>query len=138
MQTESVCWSDWQGSRLTKLTLVTGFPDAISIEIQHAPNIETLPMRDLIVRTRMLTMTRNQSKDVVATMHPPRSNTIVPTRSNSSTSVTSYRCSGKGHTAKDYQKCGIYCYQYSKVWHSVQYCSGNSPGDETSAPAFFP
>lgn len=47
--------------RLPKLTFITGSLDAISIRLQQAPNIETLPIGDLIERARVLTMTRDQS-----------------------------------------------------------------------------
>ena len=51
--------------RFTKLAFVTGFLNAISIELQQAPNIETLAMRDLLARARVLT-TGDQSQDVAA------------------------------------------------------------------------
>lgn len=72
--------------RHTKLTFVTGFPDAISIELQQVPNIENLPMGDL--RARVLMMTEDQSQDVVSAMCPLHSNTTVTTRSSPSNSVT--------------------------------------------------
>ena len=34
--------------RFTKLAVVTGFPNVISIELQQAPKIETLAMGDLL------------------------------------------------------------------------------------------
>ena len=51
--------------RFTKLAFVTGFPNAISIELQQAPNIETLAMGDLLERARVLT-TGDQGQDVAA------------------------------------------------------------------------
>lgn len=68
--------------RLTKLTFITGFPDAISIGLQQVPNTETLPIGYLIVGARVLMSTGNQSQDVVTAVHPPHSSTIVLTRSN--------------------------------------------------------
>ena len=41
--------------RFTKLAFVTGFPNTISIELQQAPNIETLAMGDLLAQARVLT-----------------------------------------------------------------------------------
>lgn len=41
-----------EGVGLTKLTFITGFPVAISIRLQQVPDIETLPMGDLIARAK--------------------------------------------------------------------------------------
>ena len=49
--------------RFTKLAFVTGFPNAVSIELQQGPNIETLAMRDLLAQARVLT-TGDQSQDM--------------------------------------------------------------------------
>ena len=41
--------------RFTKLAFITGFPNAISIEVQQAPKIKTLAMGDQLARARALT-----------------------------------------------------------------------------------
>ena len=57
--------------RFPKLTFIIGFLDTLSIRLQQALNIETLTMGNLIARTRVLTTSRDQSQDVVATVHTP-------------------------------------------------------------------
>ena len=57
--------------RFTKLAFLSGFLNAISIELQQAPNIETLAMGDLLARARVLT-TGDQSQDVAAAVSSPR------------------------------------------------------------------
>ena len=111
--------------RLTKLTFVTGFPDAVSIGLQRAPNIEALTLGDLISRARVLTETEEQNQDVVAAMRSPHGSA----RSSPSTNVTCYRCNIKGHLPKDCRKREMRCYRCGKRGHWAWNCSGNEQGE---------
>ena len=95
--------------RFTKLAFVTGFPNAISIELQQALNIETLVKGDLLVRARVLT-TGDQSQDVAAAMSSPRGSIAPAAKSGSITDVIYHRCNSKGHIAKDCRKRGAHCF----------------------------
>ena len=68
--------------RFMKLAFITGFPNAISIELQQALNIETLDMGDLLVRARVLT-TGDQSQDVAAAVSSPHSGIAPAAKSGS-------------------------------------------------------
>ncbi|CAE1267246.1 purF [Acanthosepion pharaonis] len=69
-----------------------------------------LGIGELLARTRVLTATKDESQDVVATVCPPRSDGASPTKSGPLTSGTCFRCSVKGHIAKDCQKHRTRCY----------------------------
>ena len=71
--------------RFTKLAFVIDFPNAISIELQQAPKIETLSMGDLLAQARVLT-TGDQSQDVATTVSSPHSG-IAPAAKSGSISV---------------------------------------------------
>ncbi|CAE1293201.1 CNBP [Acanthosepion pharaonis] len=122
--------------RLTKLAFIMGFPDVISLELRQAPNVEALTVGKFLARARVLTTTGNESQNVVVAVRPPRSVGASPTKSGPRTSVTCYRCSIKGHMAKDCRKCGTCCYQCGEFGHWARDCSGNATGDKASAPAF--
>ena len=121
--------------RLTKLAFVTGFPSAISIELQQAPNVETLAMGYLLARARVLT-TGDQSQDVAAAVSSPRGSIAPAAKSGSISNVIRHRCNSKGHIAKDCRKRGTRCFQCDEIGHWAQDCSGNETGDKASAPAF--
>ena len=91
--------------KFTKLAFVIGFPNAISIELQQASNIETLAMGDQLARARVL-RTGDQSQDVAAAMSPPRGGIASAAKSGSISSVICHRCNSKGHIAKDCRKYG--------------------------------
>ncbi|CAE1234399.1 unnamed protein product [Acanthosepion pharaonis] len=95
--------------RLTKLAFVMRFPDTISLELRQAPNVEALTVGELLARARVLTTTGDESQDVVVAVRPPRSDSASPTKNVSLTSVTCFRCSGKGHVAKDCWKHRTHC-----------------------------
>ena len=109
------CFKGAEMERLTKLALVTEFPDTISIELGQAPNIEALTMGDLLARVRVLMTTKNQSQ--VVAVHSPRSSVTPPAKNDLIASITCYRCSGKGHVVKDCWNHGTRCYRCGEVGH---------------------
>ena len=100
--------------RFTKLAFVTGFPTAISIELQQAPNIETLAMGELLVQARVLT-TENQSHDVAVAVSSPRGGIAPAAKSGSISSVICHRYNSKGHIVKDCQKRGTHYFQCGEI-----------------------
>ena len=123
--------------RFTKLAFVTGFPNAISIELQQALKIKTLAMWDLLVRARVLT-TGDQSQDMVTAVSSTRGGIAPAAKSGSISSVICHRCNSKGHIAKDCRKSWTRCFQCGEMGHCARDCSGNKTGDKASAPAFSP
>ena len=51
-----------------RLTLVTGFPDHIAVELQQIPDVESMPVADILKRARILTLScdRSSGKSVAA------------------------------------------------------------------------
>ena len=121
----------------TKLAFVTGFPNAISIELQQAPNIETLAMGELLARARLLT-TGKQSQDVAVAVSSLRGGIAPASKSGSIFNVICNRCKSKGHLAKDCRKRGIRCFMCGEIGHWARDCSVNETRDKVSAPAFSP
>ena len=91
--------------RFTKLAFVTGFPKAISIELQPASKIETLGMGDPLAQARVLT-TGDQSQDVAAAVSSLHGGITPAAKSGSISNVICHRCNSKGHITKDCWKCG--------------------------------
>ena len=93
--------------RFAKLAFATGYPNAVSIELQQAPNIETLAMGDLLAIARVLTI-GNQSHDVAVAMavNSPRCGIALPSKSGSISNVICHKCNSNGHIAKDCRKRG--------------------------------
>ena len=120
-----------------KLAFVTGFPNAISIELQQALNIETLAMGDLLVRARVLT-TGDQSQDVTTAVNSHCSGIAPAAKSGSISNVICHRCNSKGHIAKDCRKCGTCCFQCGEIEHWAWDCLGNETGDKASVSAISP
>ena len=120
--------------RFTKLAFVTGFPNAISIELQQAPNIKTLAMGDLLVRARVLT-TGDQSQDMATAVSSPCGGIALAAKSGSISNVICHRCNSKGHITKDCWKCGTCCFQCGEIRHRAQDCSRNETGYKASALA---
>ena len=114
-----------------KLVFVTGFPNAISFKLQQALNIETLAMRDLLVRARVLT-TGDESQDVAAAVSSPRGGIALAAKSGSISNVICYRCNSKGHIAKDCWKRQTHCFQCGEIGHWAWDCLGNKIGDKAS------
>ena len=123
--------------RFMKLAFITGFPNAISIELQQAPNIKPLAMGDLLARARVLT-TGNQSQDMAAAVSSPRGGITPAAKSGSISNVICHRCNNEVHIAKDCRKRGICCFQCGEIGHWAQDYSGNKTGDKASTPAFSP
>ena len=88
-------------------------------------NIETLTMGDLIARARLLTMAEDQSQEIAVAVHTFCSGVTPPPKSDPISSVTCYRCSNKGNTAKDCWNCRIHCYWCGEVGHWAQDFLGN-------------
>ena len=86
--------------RFTKLAFVTGFPNAISIELQQTSKIKTLAMGDLLAQARLLT-TGDQSQDVATDVSSPRGGIAPAAKSGSIFNVICYRYHSKGHIAKN-------------------------------------
>ena len=119
--------------RLIELVFVTGFSGTIFIELQQALNIEATTMGDLLARARVLTTTWDQSQYIVTAVHSPCSGTTPPAKSDPIACMTCYRCSGKGHIAKDCRKHRTCCYQCREVGHWARECSGNEMEQGISA-----
>ena len=142
MPTKSGSWLDWLSSReldlrFTKLAFVTGFPNAISIELQQVQNTETLAIGDLLARARVL-ITGDQSQDVAAALRSPRGCIAPAAKSGSISNMIFHRCNSKGHIGKDCLKRRTRCFQCSEIGHSTPDCLGNETGDKASVPAFSP
>ena len=73
-----------------KLAFMTEFLNNISTELQQALAIETLTIRDLLTRERVLT--KDMAKDMLATMQFPWSEGGVLFKAKPQTGITCYSC----------------------------------------------
>ena len=55
---------------IVKLTFINGFPDQISVALQQIPNVEDIPMSDLINTARVLATRKTHDVASVATKRP--------------------------------------------------------------------
>ena len=140
--------------RLARLAFVMGFPDYISVELQQAPNVETLTMADLMSRARVLT-TRDENRDVAAAV---RTDTSASQQAGSTTKYSQvprkgpvcYTCGGPNHFSRDCQSQRnsgpmktrahgkIRCYRCNGLGHVSRSCPGNGCGDEALSPPLSP
>ena len=123
--------------KFTNLAFATGFPNAILIELQQAPNIESLAMGDLLARARLWT-TGDQSQNAAAAVSSLRSGIAPAAKSSSISNVVCHRCNSKRHIAKDCRKRWTGCFQCGEIGHWARDGSGNETGNKASTPAFSP
>ena len=119
------------------MAFIIGFPNAISNELQQAPNIETLAMGELLAQARVLT-TWDKSQNVAAAVSSPHGDIAPAAKSGFISKVICHRCNSEGHIVKDFWKHGTRCFQCGEIGHSALDCSGNETGDKASVPAFSP
>ena len=105
--------------RFTKLAFVKGFPNAISIELQQAPDIKTLAMADLLARARVLT-TGDQSQDLATAVSSTRGGITPAAKSSSISNAATVRVTCHG-------TC---CFQCGEIGHWAWDCSRNETGDK--------
>ena len=123
--------------RFMKLAFVTVFPNAISIELQQVPNIETLAMGDLLAQAEVVT-TGNQSQDVAVAVSSPRSGIAPAAKSGSISNVTCHICNSKGYIAKDCRKHGTCCFKCGEIRHWARNFSGNETGGQGISTSLLP
>ena len=111
--------------KIVKLAFVHGFPDRISITLQHMPQVEIKEMSELITAARELIINRTEKSRGIEAVAQIQTNSEPGTKQSSRFIGQCFWCSGPYmlKDCKEWPMPPVTCYGCEEKTHIVRFCS---------------